>query len=94
VPSYSELVQIEGMAFIYCAKCGTRIPIPPRTTENLEQIQRAQRIVEEVGSIPYSDPEGEGRIRFSRTMLCPSCRHVMVCRDRHTRVETRRPERA
>jgi DNA-directed RNA polymerase subunit RPC12/RpoP len=94
VPSYSELVQIEGMAFIYCAKCGTRIPIPPRTTENLEQIQQAQRIGEQAGTTPPANPQSEENIRFSRTMLCPSCRHVMVCRDRHTRVVTRRPEKA
>ena len=94
MPSYSELVQIEGEAFIYCAKCGTKIPIPPRTTENLEQIQEAQRIVEEVGSIPYTDPQSEGRIRFSRTLLCPSCRHRMVCRDRHTKIELHKPQSA
>ena len=82
----SDFIPIEGKTFIYCTKCGTKLPIPPRTQESLEHIREVEAASDR---IRYVTPDAEGRVAFTRTMLCPTCNNVMICKDRYTKTYLR-----
>jgi DNA-directed RNA polymerase subunit RPC12/RpoP len=79
--SIDELIHVEGKTYIYCYRCGTKAPIPPRTKENLEHIREVKA---ESDRISASAPNTVGDISFTRTIVCPSCKNIIHCRDEHT----------
>ncbi|MCJ7631597.1 hypothetical protein MUP77_04250 [Candidatus Bathyarchaeota archaeon] len=81
--NFDDLIHVEGKNFIYCYKCGTRSPIPPRTQENLEYIRKVEA---ESDRIRYITPDAEGSVAFTRTIICPSCKNIMACRDQYTKI--------
>ena len=79
--SIDELIHVEGKTFIYCYRCGTRAPVPPRTKENLEHIREVKAESDRIGA---SSPEAVGNVSFTRTIVCPSCKNIIRCRDEYT----------
>ena len=83
-----DSIQVEGKAFIYCFRCGTKTAIPPRTQDNLEHIREAEAENDHIRNVT---PGAQGRVAFTRVVLCPSCNNVMICGDRYTKIYLRNP---
>jgi hypothetical protein len=84
--SMDDLLHVEGKTFIYCFKCGTKAPIPPRTKEILEHIKE---VMAESDRMLFISPDAEGNISFTRTIVCPSCKNIIRCRDEYTSILVR-----